>query len=273
MSSGGTDAGVRVRIPTPLRSYTGGAAQVTAAGTTVGEVLDDLDRQFPGLAFRVIDEQRRMRQHMLVWLHGERCRDLDASVSGVDEVVLMQALSGGDGPLEPHPVGGPGGGRRADDIPVASTPPGGWTAMPPPVLAGCTEPLVAGAPDLRGTWRVVEVAVDGVAVDPHPALGREQRIEQCGDRLVVTASGIVHDMRCDGSVERGVHDVAEIDKRTPITVVASYEDGVHVLRPVGLPVEVTRRRDGDQMIWGYVGFVARLDRVDVDPIGHDATAS
>ncbi len=42
-------------------------------------------------------------------------------------------------------------GVRADDIPVANTPPGGWTgAMPPPVLAGCTEPLVAGAPDLRG---------------------------------------------------------------------------------------------------------------------------
>jgi len=68
---------------------------------------------------------------------------------------------------------------------------------------------------------------------------------------------------CDGTEEHGVHDVAEFDHRTPITVVATYEDGVHVLRPVGLPgVEVTRERDGDQVVWTYVGFEARLERVD-----------
>jgi sulfur-carrier protein len=86
---------VKVRIPTPLRSYTGNQANVEASGTTVGELLDDLDRQFPGIAFRVVDEQGRMRQHMVVWLDGERCRDLSASVEGQDELVLMQALSGG----------------------------------------------------------------------------------------------------------------------------------------------------------------------------------
>lgn len=86
---------VRVRIPTPLRSYTAGATAVSAAGTTVGAVLADLDHQFPGLAFRVVDEQQRMRPHMVVWLRGERCRDLDAVVGPDDEVVLMQALSGG----------------------------------------------------------------------------------------------------------------------------------------------------------------------------------
>ena len=89
------DGGLSVRIPTPLRSYTGGAAAVHASGATVGEVLDDLDRQFPGLGFRVVDEQGRVRQHMNIWLHGERCRDLTASVEGADELVLMQALSGG----------------------------------------------------------------------------------------------------------------------------------------------------------------------------------
>jgi hypothetical protein len=152
----------------------------------------------------------------------------------------------------------------AQDIPVAHTPPGGWTFMPPPVLAGCTEPLVEGAPDLRGTWRTVAVEVDGGPAPPgHPAYDIVQRIEQAGDRLVVTASGVVHDMRCDGSEEHGVHDVAEFDHATPITVVATYEDGVHVLRPVGLPgVEVTRRRDGDHLIWTYLGFTARLERVD-----------
>ncbi|HEV2310913.1 MAG TPA: hypothetical protein VGU73_10330, partial [Acidimicrobiia bacterium] len=80
----------------------------------------------------------------------------------------------------------------------------------------------------------------------------------CGDRLVVTAGGIIHDMRCDGTLEHGVHDVAEFDKQTPITVAASYEHGVHVLRPEGLPVEVRRWREGDDMLWDYVGFRARL---------------
>jgi len=55
--------------------------------------------------------------------------------------------------------------------------------------------------------------------------------------------------------------VAEFDKTTPITVVASYVDGVHVLRPVGLAIEVTRRRDREDMRWQYVGFTARLTRL------------
>ena len=124
--------------------------------------------------------------------------------------------------------------------------------MPPPVLAGCTEPLVDGAPDLRGVWRVVAVAVGGEAVADHPALGLVQRIEQCGDRLVVTASGIIHDMRCDGTEANGVHDVMQTDYTTEITVVASYVNGVHVLRPKGLEgIEVTRTRAGDHMVWQY----------------------
>jgi hypothetical protein len=60
-----------------------------------------------------------------------------------------------------------------------------------------------------------------------------------------------------------VHDVAEFDDTTQITVVASYEDGVHVLRPIGLPIdiEVKRWREGDDMIWQYLGFTARLEKV------------
>jgi len=53
----------------------------------------------------------------------------------------------------------------------------------------------------------------------------------------------------------------EMDFTTPIHVVATYEDDVHVLRPVGIPIEVTRRREGDQMIWTYFGFTAALERV------------
>ena len=153
---------------------------------------------------------------------------------------------------------------RVAEIPVAHTPPGGYgTEMPPPILGGCTDELVAGAPDLRGLWEVVEVAVGGEPAPDHPARGGRQRIEQCGDRLVVTAAGIVHDMRCDGTVEHGVHDVMQTDYATEITVVATYEDGVHVLRPEGAPgVTVTRRLDGEQLVWDYAGlFTARLDRI------------
>jgi hypothetical protein len=149
-----------------------------------------------------------------------------------------------------------------DAVPVAHTPPGGYgDVFPAPILADCPEPLVAGAPDLRGMWQVVEVSVEGHAVEDHRAVGHVQRIEQAGDRLVVTGGGIVHDMRCDGQLEHGVHDVAEFDKTTPIAVVASYENGVHVLRPQGIPVEVRRWRDGPDMLWQYVGFTARLRRL------------
>jgi hypothetical protein len=141
---------------------------------------------------------------------------------------------------------------RADDIPVAHTPPGGWTTMPPPILARCTEPLVPGAPDLRGTWRAIEVEVDGTrAPEDHPLRAHVERIEQCGDRVVVTAAGLVHDMRADATVERGVDDVAAAGRR-PIRVVATFEDGALVLRPVGMPgITVSRRLDGDRLVWRY----------------------
>jgi len=138
------------------------------------------------------------------------------------------------------------------------------------VLAGCADGIVAGAPDLQGMWQVVDVYVNGTAVTDHSVLGHVQRVEQAADRIVITAGGIIHDMRCDGTVERGVHDVAEFDKQTPITVVASYEDDVHVLRPVGVPIEVRRRRQGAEMIWDYLGFTARLRRLgppEIDPSG------
>ena len=160
----------------------------------------------------------------------------------------------------PQPLGPP---VRATDIPVAHTPSGGYgLTMPPPVLAACTEPLVNGAPDLRGTWRAGSILVDGTEVADHPAHGHVERIEQCSDRLVVTAGGVVHDMRCDGTEAHGVHDVAEFDFTTPITVVATFEEGVHVLRPIGLPgIEVTRRLDGARLIWTYLGFTAVLERI------------
>ncbi|MGQ0824878.1 MAG: MoaD/ThiS family protein [Actinomycetota bacterium] len=86
---------MKVRIPTPLRSYTAQASVVEADGTTMAEVFTHLDRQFPGLRFRVVDEQGQIRKHMKVWINDEAVRDLSTSVVAGDEVTIMQALSGG----------------------------------------------------------------------------------------------------------------------------------------------------------------------------------
>jgi hypothetical protein len=84
-----------------------------------------------------------------------------------------------------------------------------------------------------------------------PLLGYTERIEQCGNRIVDCGGGTIAHARADGTEENGVHDVSVLDFTTPIHVVASYEDRVFVLRPVGLPgIEVTRRLDEDgHMIW------------------------
>jgi hypothetical protein len=152
------------------------------------------------------------------------------------------------------------------DIPVAHTPPGGYgDEMPPPVLARCTDPLADGAPDLRGTWKVVDArSEDGSLAADHPIWQHVERVEQAGDRVVVTASGVVHDMRADGTYENGVHDVAAVDFATSIVVAASYEDGVLVLRPKDMPgVEVRRWREGDELVWRYhTLFTTRSVRID-----------
>ena len=86
-----------VRIPTPLRSYTAQAASVTVSesAATVDDVLADLDRQFPGIRFRIVDEQGRLRQHMKVFVNAEMTRNLSTPVTDTDEITVMQALSGG----------------------------------------------------------------------------------------------------------------------------------------------------------------------------------
>ena len=86
---------MKVRIPTPLRSYTGNVSVVEANGAAVADVLRDLDRQFPGLRFRMVDEQGRLRQHMKIWVNQELTRDLSTFVDDTDELTIMQALSGG----------------------------------------------------------------------------------------------------------------------------------------------------------------------------------
>jgi hypothetical protein len=151
------------------------------------------------------------------------------------------------------------------DVPVAHTPPGGYgDTFPPEVLAGCTDAVPDGAPDLRGTWRVVD-ATDGDGVElpaDHRIRRHVERIEQAGRRVVVTGGGVIHDMVVDGSYEHGVNDVMAADFTTPISVAATYEAGALVLRPKDLPgVEVLRWRDGAQLVWRYhTLFTARLER-------------
>ena len=86
---------MNVRIPTPLRSYTAQAANVEANGTNLDEILIDLDRQYPGLRFRVVDEQGKLRQHMRIFVNETIVRDLSSKVTDNDVITLMQALSGG----------------------------------------------------------------------------------------------------------------------------------------------------------------------------------
>jgi len=84
-----------VRIASPLRSYTGGAASVAAAGTTLREVLADLERRFPGIRFRMIDEQDGIRRHIRLFINTEEAKDLSQAVRPGDTVHLICALSGG----------------------------------------------------------------------------------------------------------------------------------------------------------------------------------
>jgi len=86
---------MRVIIPHALRSYTDDRDRVTAAGATLGELLLDLDRQFPGIRFRMINEQDEIRPHIVLCVRGEKTRDLAEPLAGSEEVVIMQALSGG----------------------------------------------------------------------------------------------------------------------------------------------------------------------------------
>lgn len=85
---------MQVLIPSALRSYTG-AVRAEAEGATLAELLADLDRRHPGLRFRMVDEQDRLRPHMRVFVNGLAVRDLGHPIAAGDDVAIVQALSGG----------------------------------------------------------------------------------------------------------------------------------------------------------------------------------
>ena len=86
---------VRVHVSTHLHAYTGGRSTVEADGKTLAGVLADLERRYPGLRFRVVDEQDRVRRHMNFFVGGEMTRSLSQPIGPNQEVHILGALSGG----------------------------------------------------------------------------------------------------------------------------------------------------------------------------------
>ncbi|NLG98833.1 MAG: MoaD/ThiS family protein [Chloroflexi bacterium] len=85
---------MRVMIPTQLRSYTQ-AAEIQAEGSTLAELLLDLDRQYPGIRFRMVNEQDAIREHIHIFVNRDTASSLDTRLQPDDVVRIIGALSGG----------------------------------------------------------------------------------------------------------------------------------------------------------------------------------
>lgn len=89
---------VRVRIPTPLRRFTGGAEEVGVGGDTIARVVDDLERKFPGMKERLCDEQGHVRRFVNIYVNGDDIRflnSLETAVKDGDEIAIVPAIAGG----------------------------------------------------------------------------------------------------------------------------------------------------------------------------------
>ena len=184
-------------------------------------------------------------------------------LAGEDNEVFAAAARPHD-PLDYVPPALDGSGPVANDFPLGKTQPGAsLDVWPNRVMDGCTEPLPPGVPDLRGVWEVYEGRMKG----------HVERIEQAGNRICITTGGLVHDMYCDGTLENGVDDIAGFEGRR-IRVAATFENGVHKLRPwAKRVVAVTRRLEGDELRWRYGPFRNKLRRLTEPPLDQPATAA
>jgi len=86
---------LKVLLPSPLADYTAHRREVEAEGATLAGLLADLDRRFPGIRFRIIDEQDAIRAHIKIFVNREQARTLDLALAPRDEVLVVAALSGG----------------------------------------------------------------------------------------------------------------------------------------------------------------------------------
>ena len=86
---------MRVYIPSALRSYTNQRSEVEADGPTLGDVLSALDARYPGLRFRIVTEQDRIRPHIRIFVNDEQAQALLAPLGQDDRIYIVCALSGG----------------------------------------------------------------------------------------------------------------------------------------------------------------------------------
>ena len=86
---------MKVLLPTPLASYTAHRREVEAEGATLDELLRDLDRRYPGIRFRVIDEQDAIRPHIKIFVNRSQAPGVGLRLAPTDEVLVVAALSGG----------------------------------------------------------------------------------------------------------------------------------------------------------------------------------
>ena len=86
---------MKVYVPSPLASYTQEETTVDAEGCTLGELLDDLDRRYPGIRFRIVSEQDEIRRHIRIFVNLDETRSLAVPLRASDKVMIVGALSGG----------------------------------------------------------------------------------------------------------------------------------------------------------------------------------
>ena len=161
-----------------------------------------------------------------------------------------------------------GSGKMAAEIAKGNTPGCGYTHFPLPILAGCTEPLPEGAADIRGLW----IGVEGGHV------GHVERVEQCGNRTVVTAAGIIHDYGPNSTAGLNTNDTEgavlfrvgdrEFCPRTSASMI--WNNGVLDFHAFGWgPVVVRRYLDGEQLVWEYAdGSTTLMNRICTLPKEH-----
>jgi len=89
---------VQVRVPTPLRRFTGGAEEVNANGATVAALVNNLEKNYPGIKERICDEEGRVRRFVNIFVNGDDIRflsNLDTAVKDGDEISIVPAIAGG----------------------------------------------------------------------------------------------------------------------------------------------------------------------------------
>ena len=152
-------------------------------------------------------------------------------------------------------------GLVASQIPKGNTPGCGYDHFPLPILRECTEPLTEGADDIRGLWRAVSGA----------RTAHVERVEQCGERVVITTAGVIHDYGPNSSGGLNTNDTEgsvfftagnrEFCMRSSASMI--WKDNVLNFHVFGWGPKVVRRyREGDALIWEYAdGSINKMERL------------